>query len=98
MQEMVAALRAAHDALAACDLDLLTLPELLAVGDELQTLTCQLPTQSHRILARLAGRGDAEGDGCQVVARRAQDPVADLEHRSTPPADRGGAAGTATIV
>ena len=32
---------------------LLTLPELLAVGDELQTLTCQLPTQSHRVLARL---------------------------------------------
>ncbi len=34
-------------------LDSLTLAELLAAGDELQTLTCQLPTQSHRILARL---------------------------------------------
>ncbi len=53
VQEMIAAMRAAHDALAACDLDVLTLPELLAAGDELETLTCQLPTQSHRILARL---------------------------------------------
>ena len=53
VQETIAAMRAAHDALAACDLDSLTLPELLAVGDELETLTCQLPTQSHRILARL---------------------------------------------
>ena len=53
VQEVIAAMRAAHDALAACDLDSLTLPELLAVGDELQTLTCQLPTQSHRLLARL---------------------------------------------
>ena len=53
VQDAVAALRAAHDALAGCDLDALTLPELLAVGDELETLTCQLPTQRHRILARL---------------------------------------------
>ena len=35
VQEMIAALRAAHDALAACDIDALTLPELLAAGDEL---------------------------------------------------------------
>ena len=53
VQEAIAALRAAHDALAACDLDSLTPAELLGVGDELQTLTCQLPTQSHRLLARL---------------------------------------------
>jgi hypothetical protein len=53
IREAVAALRAAHDALADCDLNTLTLPELLALGDELQTLACQLPTQSHRILARL---------------------------------------------
>jgi hypothetical protein len=46
-------MRAAHDALAACDIDSLTPAELLAAGDALQTLTCQLPTQSHRILARL---------------------------------------------
>ena len=53
VQEAVTALRAAYDTLAGCDLDSLTLPELLAVGDELETLTCQLPTQRHRILARL---------------------------------------------
>ncbi len=53
VQERVRALRAAYDALASCDLDLLTRAELLAVGDELETLTCQLPTQSHRLLARL---------------------------------------------
>ena len=53
VQEALAAMRAAHDALAACDIDSLTPAELLAAGDELQTLTCQLPTQSHRILARL---------------------------------------------
>jgi hypothetical protein len=53
VQEALAGLRAAHDALATCDIEALTLPELLAVADELQTLTCQLPTQSHRILARL---------------------------------------------
>ncbi len=53
VQEMIAAMRAAHDALAGCDIDALTLDELLAAGDELQTLTCQLPTQSHRILTRL---------------------------------------------
>ena len=53
MQEAVAALRAAYDALAGCDLDALTLSELLAAGDEVQTLTCRLPTQNHRILARL---------------------------------------------
>jgi hypothetical protein len=53
VQEMIAAMRAAHDALAGCDIDALTLDELLAAADELQTLTCQLPTQSHRILTRL---------------------------------------------
>ncbi len=53
VQEAIAAMRAAHDALAACDIDSLTPAELLAAGDELQTLTCQLPTQSHRLLARL---------------------------------------------
>jgi Domain of unknown function (DUF222) len=47
------AVTALHDALADCDLNTLSLPELLALGDELQTLSCQLPTQSHRILARL---------------------------------------------
>ena len=47
------AVTALHDALAATDPNTLTLPELLALGDELQTLTCQLPTHTHRMLARL---------------------------------------------
>ena len=49
----MAALRAAHDELAACDLEMLTHRELLTVLDELETLSCQLPTQWHRALARL---------------------------------------------
>lgn len=53
VREALAALRVAHDALAACDVDLLTRQELLETLDELETLTCQLPTQSHRLLARL---------------------------------------------
>ena len=48
VQMAVTALRSAHDALADCDLDLLTHRELLTVLDELETLTCQLPTQWHR--------------------------------------------------
>jgi hypothetical protein len=47
------ALRAAHESLAACDLEMLTGRELLAVLDELETLSCQLPAQWHRALTRL---------------------------------------------
>ena len=53
VRDAVAALRAAHDTLAGCDIGTLTADELFEVADELQTLTCQLPTQSHRLLARL---------------------------------------------
>ncbi len=53
VQVATAALRAAHESLAACDLEMLTHRELLTVLDELETLTCQLPTQWHRALARL---------------------------------------------
>jgi hypothetical protein len=53
VQVAVAALRAAHESLAACDLDMLTHRELLTVLDELETLSCQLPTQWHRALTRL---------------------------------------------
>jgi len=47
------ALRAAYDELAGGGVDLLTHTELLEVLDELETLCCQLPTQSQRLLARL---------------------------------------------
>jgi hypothetical protein len=52
-QEAMAQLRAAYDAFAAADLEVLTRAELLALGDDYQTLTCQMPTQGHRLLARL---------------------------------------------
>lgn len=51
--EAVAALRAAYDVFAACDVESLTRSELLAVMDEYETLTCQLPTQTQRMLAQL---------------------------------------------
>ena len=53
MQEAVTALRAAFDAVAACDIDLLTRAELIGPLDELETLSCQLPALSQRLLARL---------------------------------------------
>lgn len=53
VQAAVTALRAAFDDVAACGIDLLTRPELLAALDDLETLWCQLPSVSHRMLARL---------------------------------------------
>ncbi|MCW2590678.1 MAG: hypothetical protein JWQ86_3105, partial [Mycobacterium sp.] len=53
VDEGIAMMRAGYAKLAAAGLDELPLPKMLALADELQTLTCQLPTQSHRILARL---------------------------------------------
>ncbi|MGB7359238.1 MAG: hypothetical protein WA944_15090, partial [Mycobacterium sp.] len=53
VQEAVTALRAAFDAVAACDIDLLTRAELVDSLDELETLTCQLPGLRDRLLARL---------------------------------------------
>jgi Domain of unknown function (DUF222) len=49
----MAALRAAHESLAGCDLEMLTHRELLTMLDDLETLSCQLPTQWHRALTRL---------------------------------------------
>ncbi|BBY76486.1 hypothetical protein MPRF_33850 [Mycolicibacterium parafortuitum] len=53
MQDAVAALRAAFDTVAACDLELLTRDELLETMDELESLGCRLPGLGHRLLARL---------------------------------------------
>jgi len=53
VQVAMTALRSAHESLAGCDLDMLTHRELLDVLDELETLSCQLPAQWHRALARL---------------------------------------------
>ena len=54
--EGMALVRAGYAVLAAADMETLTKDELLGVGDELQTLTCQLPTQSQRVLAQLQAR------------------------------------------
>ncbi len=74
MQAAVAALRAAHDELAALPIDLLTKPELVGALDELETLSCQLPAQSHRMLARLQAETTAKEMGAkswrQVLAIR----------------------------
>ncbi|MFV1364099.1 DUF222 domain-containing protein [Mycolicibacterium elephantis] len=53
LQAAIAELSAAYDQVAACDLDLLTRPDLLAALDEIETVACQLPTMRHRLLARL---------------------------------------------
>ena len=53
VREAMATLCAAYDAVDACDLDALTRTELLSVMDDLETLACRMPTQTHRLLARL---------------------------------------------
>src|SRR5690606_35988955 len=65
VQAAVTALRAAFDDVAACDVDLLTRPDLVAALDELETLGCRLPALSYRLLARL----QAETTPPQVVAK-----------------------------
>jgi hypothetical protein len=47
------ALHAAYAQFAACGIDTLTRDELVAVADDLEILDCQLPSQRHRVLARL---------------------------------------------
>ncbi|MGV0739825.1 HNH endonuclease signature motif containing protein [Mycobacterium syngnathidarum] len=51
--EAIAVLRAAFDTFAACDLEMLSRAELLAVMDEYEALSCQLPSPWHRLLAQL---------------------------------------------
>ena len=74
VQATVAALRAAHDELAALPIDALTKSELVDALDELETLTCALPAQSHRMLARLQAQTTATDMGAkswrEVLATR----------------------------
>ena len=65
VQATVAALRTAHDELAAAPIDALTKSELIDALDELETLTCQLPSQSHRMLARLQAETTAKDMGAK---------------------------------
>ncbi len=97
MQATVVALRAAHDELAALPIDALTKTELVGVLDELETLNCQLPTQSHRMLARLQAETTAKEMGAKswrdvlatrwrispTEARRRLDEAAQLGPRRT---------------
>ena len=53
VREAMANLVAAYDAFAACDVDALTRTEVVSVMDDLETLACRMPTQTHRLLARL---------------------------------------------
>ena len=53
VREAMANLRAAYEAFAASELDALTRSELLAAMDDFETLTCGMPSQSHRLLTRL---------------------------------------------
>src|SRR3954465_523746 len=61
----VAALRAAYDDLAALPIDALTKSELIDALDELETFSCQLPAQSHRMLARLQAETTAKQMGAK---------------------------------
>jgi hypothetical protein len=74
VQAAVAAMRVAHDQLAAVSIDALTKQELVWALDELETLSCQLPTQRQRMLSRLQTETTAKEMGAkswrQVLAIR----------------------------
>jgi len=65
VQTAVAALRTAYEDLAALPVEALGKSELVDALDELETLSCQLPTQSHRLLARLQEQTTAKEMGAK---------------------------------
>ena len=65
LQRAVTAFRAGFEELAACDVGLLTRSDLLGPLDELETLWCQLPTVSHRMLARLQAEATPQQMGAK---------------------------------
>lgn len=81
----VAAMRDGYAPLAAAGIDTLTHAELLAVQQELETLTRQLPVQTHRILARLAAEASPTELGArslrEVLAQRLRISRADARRR-----------------
>ena len=79
MREAMANLCAAYDAFDACDLDALTRTEVVSVMDDLETLTCRMPTQSASAAGPAAGRNHPAGDGRQIVERGAADPLAAVD-------------------
>lgn len=74
VDEAIAALRAANDALAALPAERLTQAQTTAVLDEMQVLRCQLPSHDHRLLAHLQAETTAKEMGAkswsQVLATR----------------------------
>ncbi|MGA5543973.1 DUF222 domain-containing protein [Mycobacterium sp. NPDC051198] len=64
--QAVAGLRAAYDAFAGCDFGSLTRAELVAVLDEYETLTCQMPAVAHRLLAHLQAGSTAQELGAKT--------------------------------
>ncbi|MGA5463187.1 DUF222 domain-containing protein [Mycobacterium sp. NPDC050041] len=84
VREALTALRAAYDALADCDVETLTRTELLEVLDEVQTIGCQLPSQNHRLLARL----QAESTPRELGAKSWRDVIAIRWRISTEEANR----------
>ena len=74
LSEAVVAVRAAVDAAAGADVDLLGRADLVEALDELEVLWCQLPALRHRLLARLQVETTAKAMGAkswnQVLATR----------------------------
>lgn len=74
VQAAIAAMRAALDELAALPIEALTKSELVGALDDLETFSCRLPVQSHRLLARLQCEATAKQMGAkswrQVLAHR----------------------------
>ncbi|BBY27386.1 hypothetical protein MSEDJ_14820 [Mycolicibacterium sediminis] len=63
--EAVGRLRADYEAFAALPIDLLTRSQVLAVWDEFEAMACQMPTQRHRLLARLQAETTPQGMGAK---------------------------------
>ncbi|WP_425487201.1 DUF222 domain-containing protein [Mycolicibacterium sediminis] len=63
--EAVGRLRADYEAFAALPIDLLTRSQVLAVWDEFEAFACQMPTQRHRLLARLQAETTPQGMGAK---------------------------------
>jgi hypothetical protein len=91
--EGLAMMRAGYATLAAAGLDTATITELLMVGDELDTLSCQLPAQWHRVLNRLQAETDPKHLGAkswnEVLRARWRLSTTDAGRRLAEAADLG---------
>jgi hypothetical protein len=79
--------------LAAASIDALTHPELLSAEGELETLARQLPTQGHRMIARLAAEASPTDLGAtclrDVLTHRLRISLPDARRRTDDPAVLG---------